>query len=349
MLSLQRIRSSRARRRGGFTLIELLVVIAIIAILIGLLLPAVQKIREAAARMKCSNNLKQFGLAIHNFHDTFGYIPQGGAFGYGPGIVNNGGFPVWGGTHEDWGSDRGNWLVYTLPQMEQDPLYRQIPNMNGSIANPVGSVRPMLEGVKLSYMRCPSDPYDPKMKTTSYVMSVGPQCSPGGCGLDPWYFRCEDLYGHAGNLNNPGYNWSPDHGNTIVTSEVRGIGNRLGAYINFAGVTDGLSNTLFVGEMLPAENDHLLWNNWFHFNGGQAHSTTNIPINHRTDRDTGCSNPLNSRRNWSTSWGFKSKHSGGVNFLFGDGAVRFISQNINDQVYNFLGCRDDNVPAQIPN
>src|SRR3954451_4463452 len=96
--------------KRGFTLIELLVVIAIIAILIGLLLPAVQKVREAAARAKCSNNLKQYALACHTYHDVNNVFPPGGK------INANG----------NW-DEKGSWQVYILPYMEQDPMFKSIP------------------------------------------------------------------------------------------------------------------------------------------------------------------------------------------------------------------------------
>jgi prepilin-type N-terminal cleavage/methylation domain-containing protein/prepilin-type processing-associated H-X9-DG protein len=344
-----------ARQRAGFTLIELLVVIAIIAILIGLLLPAVQKIREAARRMQCTNNLKQLGLAIHNYHDSNGQLPKGGAMGWcaNPSNLN----PVYPGDG-DWGADQGTWLVFTLPQMEQDNLYRQIdPKFDHPPPAPGGSINRWLARIgqgyndsrnpRPKYLRCPSDDYQMNMPWANYAGSLGPQCLAPypGCPQPNQGWCQPETSGLGGGVAGMGYTWSPDHGNAWGAQDIRGMFNRLGADITFSGVTDGLSNSIMVGETLPAQHDHFTNGGWYHFNGAGTGASTIVPINQRSDGND-CNDPVRRARfNWNVAWGFKSNHSGGANFLFGDGSVKFLRESIDHRTFQLLGCRNDGIPA----
>jgi prepilin-type N-terminal cleavage/methylation domain-containing protein/prepilin-type processing-associated H-X9-DG protein len=318
----------RHRQTSAFTLIELLVVIAIIAILIGLLLPAVQKVREAAARMKCQNNLKQFGIAIHAYNDVYNKLPPSG---------NN------------WADDTGSWLVQTLPFMEQQPLYTLFnpstnapgPDTGRNISSSAGAVAQP----RLPYLRCPSDGFNTDRVMSNYVGSLGPQCAIGPCGFDPNQQYCN------GGTFGWGYGISPDHGNSTSSGDIRGLFNRLGAKMTLVGsIPDGTSNTIAVGESLPETHDHLQQNTWWNYNHGAAHCTTIIPINYKFTQPYGWgSGPCENRiDNWNISWGFKSNHTNGTNFVFGDGSVRFITQSIDHGTYQKLGCRNDGQPVNIP-
>jgi prepilin-type N-terminal cleavage/methylation domain-containing protein len=331
-------------QRYAFTLIELLVVIAIIAILIGLLLPAVQKIREAANRIKCSNNLKQLALACHNYHDVNERLPPGGVFNPALLVIL-----------ADEKANQGAWHVYILPFMEQENLYRKIPNLGVPWKNAIPDA--MAAGIlpdKLPYLRCPSDPDIRDRPVTNYTGCQGPQCWSGKCG--PAY----DLYqkycnGTSDNppvpLNPPtypGYTASANLGKTLDASQVRGMFGTYGPTITFAMVTDGLSNTLLLGETLPNQSQSRD-GHWALAGPGRALSTI-VPLNYYTDyfEADGCSvAPLRYYANGVGS-GFKSRHSGGVYFALGDGSVRFVKQTIDHQLYQYLGCRDDGQPVSLP-
>jgi prepilin-type N-terminal cleavage/methylation domain-containing protein len=204
-------------RRRGFTLIELLVVIAIIAILIGLLLPAVQKIREAANRMKCSNNLKQIGLALHNYHDVNSLFPQGGVFTLASPLPASNAPP-----------NDHTWLTALLPYLEQDNLYK---NTN---VNAMAWGQPIV-GTDLPVLRCPSDAgYKKSSETwgiaiTNYAGSEGyhwwptANLDPGtGSGDYSGLFAQTRTFGMRDVLDGTS--------NTVVISEATGYGFKWGGF-----------------------------------------------------------------------------------------------------------------------
>jgi prepilin-type N-terminal cleavage/methylation domain-containing protein/prepilin-type processing-associated H-X9-DG protein len=342
----------------AFTLIELLVVIAIIAVLVGLLLPAVQKIREAANRMKCSNNLKQFGLAIHSYHDTMHLLPPGARVRDTADPTNN--------PDSHWQQRQGTWMLYILPYMEQDNLYKVFaPQLSGDQGPPYPS-RPKYSIQSIPgwnttppppFLRCPSDSMnDGSRALSNYGASMGPMCGHNNCGFRPNDNLCTSRalpgippswdYGDTGDWANP-------YG--LKASDIRGCFARRGAKIDFAAVSDGLSNTILIGEKLPNE-EYLSWNgHWLDENSGYAHCTTVVPINYRTDLQQPCDQSpgvpqpwssapevvKHSYTNWGVTHGFKSRHAGGANFVFADGSVHFLSQTINMNTYQYLGCRND--------
>jgi len=345
------IRISRRTKPSGFTLIELLVVIAIIAVLIALLLPAVQSAREAARRAQCVNNMKQMGLAIHNYHDQQGAFP--------PGAITAAPGQGWGA----WGNSNVSWRILILPNMEQNPIYNSI---NFSLVNGGNGGQATAWYSRLILYSCPSDgqntgfapnstptgtypmfcPPNPSggaqmVPTTNYNMSFGDNYAVLPLsGPNPW----ETPYPlPAGTTVRIGYNGFWGTRGVIAapagdTEMFRGFSDyRTMQWTNMAGVTDGTSNTIMVGEALPDQDA----NNEVWTATGAASGVT-IPINWFTGAPYagfGAGSPWNTRASYAAR-GFKSRHPGGANFLFGDGSVKFLKASINRGVYAALGSRN---------
>jgi prepilin-type N-terminal cleavage/methylation domain-containing protein/prepilin-type processing-associated H-X9-DG protein len=347
-------------KRRGFTLIELLVVIAIIAVLIGLLLPAVQKVREAANRSKCHNNLKQIGIALHNFHDARGKFP--------PGAVDNGAM----------------WSAWLCPYIEQDNLFNDMDvrpengNWDGEITG-----QPGWNGD----WACPN----PGFANASITSGLGTANAGVGGGSGPATERniaaCELLISlfRCPSSNLPEHVYGPSYENWIVQKRVPisyavcgsgvkaqlrvvadinnldgpfqmihniGGGNFTGRRMRIADITDGLSSTIFVGEEgydlqpsytvaqldLPGVarrkavwqfgSDSIDCQMSYNEAFGSTGVKMNYPVRAVGDAD---------QEAYIASFG--SKHTGGANFLLGDGSVRFISDSIDPTIYSGLGTR----------
>jgi len=231
-------------------------------------------------------------------------------------------------------------MVYSLPYIEQDNLYKVVPWETQYNSGGVFRGTAQYANARFKTLRCPSDAWNMDQRLSNYAGSLGPQCADGGCGYNPHQQFCTTAAGW-------GYATSPDHGNSFTASDIRGMYNRLGAKINMASAKDGTSNTILIGEVLPSDHDHYWDGSWTSFNGGASHHTTIIPINYKSDDRTSgrCSNPARIIGNWNVSWGFKSNHTGGAQFVFVDGSVHFLSQSIDHRTYQLLGCRDD---GQVP-
>ncbi len=295
------------RRRRGFTLIELLVVIAIIGVLIALLLPAVQAAREAARRAQCTNNLKQLGLAAHNYVDTNGVFP-----------TQIGGIPNWFGDSDY----RTSWMVQILPEMEQRNLFnaynfaadRAAYSFNNTtvMATPVSSFTcPSYAGPMLQQGQADWNGYAGTIGEAMRLWWIGGTCYKGNLGDN-----ATGVYPGAPNVLG-------DLSGTRPTA--RGIFWRATMAVTIAAVTDGTSGTMLAGEALP---NACKWNAWSESNSSVA--VTSIPLNQKANKDP---------NQWSYCYGFKSQHPGGANFAMCDGSVRFIKETINPSVYWALSSR----------
>jgi prepilin-type N-terminal cleavage/methylation domain-containing protein/prepilin-type processing-associated H-X9-DG protein len=309
-------------RRSAFTLIELLVVIAIIAILIALLVPAVQKVRAAAARTQCLNNMKQIALAVHGYHDTYKLLPYsaGPGYDYTPNSPNT------------W-----SWLVRILPNLDQGAVYNQIglnANPNQTIAGAGASV-----ATQMSVLLCPSDG----------PAAIGPRTDEANIGSSFNYGGANMTVGLTSYKGVCGSNWAwGTYTNNGPTGNNNGLDAGDGVFFrtdytkrkSLNLITDGTSNTFMIGEDIPSMDVHC---DWVFFN--HATGTCAIPLNSAMKPgQPGYNNPTD----WPDVYSFRSYHAGGANFAFCDGTVRFVSDSIDLNLYRALSTIQGGEAVSLP-
>ena len=304
--------------RSGFTLVELLVVIAIIGILVGLLLPAVQAAREAARRMQCSNNLKQLGLAMHNYHDTLKRFP--------PGVVRPHDVPT--AFREAWG-----WGTLILPYIEQTPLYNSLGASQADYATRLalaGATVVPLTKTRIGSFICPSDSGYTEPGSVhadrNYQTGVGFIAS-GQTG--PYLPGSSNYIGVSGHLHNA----IPNTG--IVG---RGTGVRM------SEITDGTSNTYMIGERDTLRCRGGSWVGSRQFSGGASLGDLLVMGHSKPKLNLSTSIVAWNVQFYGCGVGFSSLHTGGAQFVLADGSVRFVS----DSIDHFWGNPSGNVTVGAP-
>jgi prepilin-type N-terminal cleavage/methylation domain-containing protein/prepilin-type processing-associated H-X9-DG protein len=344
-------------RRSAFTLIELLVVIAIIAILIGLLLPAVQKVRAAAARAKCANNLKQLGLACHNYHSTIGKLP--------PAIQmrTNNGQPT--GTltvDPNWATGQNfgpNWVVLILPYIEQANMYNQYStSISNYMSNGDSNWRNM-RGNLIPTMLCPSD-----TGSETPWSGAGGNWARGNYGCNAAGYHAPDSPNGSGWMstiggNSPTSNYENQWSNGQIPN-----GTHIGGVmcINYGAVLDtimdGTSNTVLLGELrigsyLGAYDSRGVWALGFpsaSVLAGQQ-SWDDLSPNDPEDNGDDCEGCVNDTVNGHAMGAWqgcpfqqgeaRGKHTGGVNICFADGSIKFVRNDVDLGVWFRMTARDD--------
>ncbi len=328
-------RSNRKRVRAsrpGFTLIELLVVIAIIAILIGLLLPAVQRVREAANRIQCANNLHQLAVAAHNYHSAQGTLPLDNLATFDP-------------TGPSW-----SWLAHLLPYLEQDNLYNAA-KVQGNPPNNLDQSLPQI-ATQINLFLCPSeatawqgpqqhasnfDMNDPVLGpltygVTSYRANIGSNWGGGPPGSPLWW-------GTDPQWCNP----DPNNPDPKTTYDGCGAGNGVmwetPHPIRLTDILDGTSNTIMMGEAVTVKDYQ---NSWAHMDNAIA--TCAYPPNAKNPV-TGQDYPPDQ---WWNRYAFTSLHPTGVQFAMADCSIRFLTDTIDLSLFRALGTRGVGEIAEVP-
>jgi prepilin-type processing-associated H-X9-DG protein len=313
--------------------------------------------------MSCQNNLKQLSLGCINYESTTGYYPRGS---------NPGGTLATGGGNMSW-------LFAALGFTEDKALYDAVV-ASGSFSNAVAA---KILPARTKLTRCPSDGFETSDgRYCNYVANVGPQCNnpPSGCPA-PFQQYCNGAIGTDVGAppaldppTYPGYGPSYTWGTNVTgLQDFPGMFARTAAKpesltVRIKDVLDGTSNTLFLGETLPEFCEFQRFgtaHGWPQGSNSITQGQTIHPINYKiepvplsvTAFDASCSagaplcasgNGARCMANWHVTWGFKSQHTGGTNFAFVDGSVRFINENIDHRQYQYLGHRSDGQPVVLP-